>query len=143
MKKQKKKLNRRINPEKSNKMILAVSFGLLILFGSLFIMITGSDSVKTREELFENTLSYLNRTEGITNIVSDPDSNSVKIYYEPDPNSRTKIDYKKMSVFAGVKLSHKLKDEKIRFFLIKKQEDKIDLSFTVLNGKVTDKSGIR
>ncbi len=73
----------------------------------------------TREELFDNTLSYLKRIEGITGLETDFDSNYVKIYYEPDPNSRSRIDYKKLSLFAGVKLSNKLKDEKIRFLLIK------------------------
>ena len=141
MGKKKKRLNRRINPEKSNKMIWAVSLGLLILFGILFIMITGSDSTNNREELYESILSYLKRTEGISDIVTNPDSNSVKIYYEPDPNSRSKIDYKKMSLFAGVKLSNRLKGEKIRFFLIKKPEDKTNLSFTILDGKVIESSG--
>jgi len=141
MKKQKKKLNRKINPEKSNKMIWAVSAGLLILFGMLFIWITGSDSIDSKEELFENTLSYLKHTEGITSIKQDHGSNSVKIYFEPDPNSRSKIDYKKLSVFAGVKLSNKLKGEKIRFSLIRKSSDKIVLSFTVLDGEIIKNSG--
>ncbi len=141
MKKQKKKLNRKINPEKSNKMIWAVSTGLLIIFGIFFIWITGSDSVESKEELFENTLSYIKRMEGITGIEPDHKSNSVKIYYEPDPNSRSRIDYKKLSVFAGVKLSNKLKGEKIRFSLIRKSNDKIELSFTVLDGKIIKNSG--
>ena len=141
MGKKKKRLNRRINPEKSNKMIWAVSIGLLILFGILFIMITGNDSINNSDELYENILSYLKRTEGISNIITDPGSNSVKIYYEPDPNSRSKIDYRKMSLFAGVKLSNKLKGEKIKFFLIKKSEDKTNFSFTILDGKVIVSSG--
>jgi len=138
MKKKKKKINRKINPEKSNKMIWAVSAGLLILFVILFIWIIGSDSADSKKELFENTLSYLNQLEGITSIELDHESNSVKIYYNPDPNSRSRIDYKKLSLFAGVKLSNKLKDEKIRFLLIKNSSKNIELSFTVLNGETID-----
>ena len=141
MKNKKRKLNRKINPEKSNKMIWAVSSGLLILFGILFIWIIGSDSVDNREELFDNTLNYLKRIEGITGLETDFESNSVKIYYDPDPNSRSRIDYKKLSLFAGVKLSNKLKDEKISFLLIKNSSKKTELSFTVLNGEIIDNSG--
>ncbi|MCK5222079.1 MAG: hypothetical protein KAR14_10895 [Candidatus Aminicenantes bacterium] len=139
MKKKKKRLNRRINPEKSNKMILAVSGGLLILFVTLFITSIGNDSIRDRKTLYKNTLSYINNIEGITDVESIPETNSVKIFYDPDPNSRSMIDYKKMAVFAGVKLSNKLKGEKITFQLIKKISKKVKLTFAVQDGKVVSR----
>ena len=139
MKKKKKRLNRRINPEKSNKMILAVSGGLLILFVTLFITSIGNDSISDRKTLYKNTLSYINNIEGITDVESIPETNSVKIFYDPDPNSRSMIDYKKMAVFAGVKLSNKLKGEKITFQLIKKISKKVKLTFAVQDGKVVSR----
>ena len=139
MKKNKKRLNRRINPEKSNKMIFAVSGGLLILFVTLFITSIGNDSVSDRKTLYKNTLSYINNIEGITDVESIPETNSVKIFYDPDPNSRSMIDYKKMAVFAGVKLSNKLKGEKITFQLIKKISKKVKLTFAVQDGKVVSR----
>ncbi len=139
MKKNKKRLNRRINPEKSNKMILAVSGGLLILFVTLFITSIGNDSVIDRKTLYKNTLSYINNIEGITDVESIPETNSVKIFYDPDPNSRSMIDYKKMAVFGGVKLSNKLKGEKITFQLIKKTSKKVKLTFSVQDGKVVSR----
>ncbi|MCK5003508.1 MAG: hypothetical protein KAS21_00370 [Candidatus Aminicenantes bacterium] len=139
MRKNKKRLNRRINPEKSNKMIWAVSSGLLILFVTLFITSIGTDSISDKTELYKNTLSYINKIEGITDVESIPEINSVKIFYDPDPNSRSMIDYKKMAVFAGVKLSNKLKGEKITFQLIRKLEKKVELTFSVQDGKVVSK----
>lgn len=136
MKKKNKRLNRKINPEKSNKMILAVSGGLLILFAALFITSIGSDSISDKSELYKNTLSYIKNIEGITDVESIPETNSVKIFYDPDPNSRSMIDYKKMAIFAGVKLSNKLKGEKITFQLIRKQNKNTELIFAVQDGKV-------
>lgn len=139
MKKNKKRLNRRINPEKSNKMIFAVSGGLLILFMILFITSIGNDSIRDKSELYKSTLSYIKNIEGITDVESIPETNSVNISYDPDPNSRSMIDYKKMAVFAGVKLSNKLKGEKITFQLIRKNKKKIELTFVVQDGRVVSK----
>jgi len=136
MKKKKKKFNRRINPEKSNKMIWAVSIGLLIIVMILFFTFTGGDSVSNRQEFFDNTLKYLKRTEGITTIESSPDTSSVKIFFEPDPNSRAGIDYKKAAIYAGIKLSNKLKGEKLVFRLIKDPGKTTELLFIVQDGKI-------
>ncbi len=121
-------------------MIWAVSGGLSILFVTLFITSIGSDSISDKTELYKDTLSYINKIEGITEVESIPETNSVKIFYDPDPNSRSMIDYKKMAVFAGVKLSNKLKGEKITFQLIRKSKNKVDLTFSVQDGKVVSRS---
>ncbi|MCK4888309.1 MAG: hypothetical protein KAS97_00175, partial [Candidatus Aminicenantes bacterium] len=108
-------------------------------FVTLFITSIGTDSISDKTELYKNTLSYINKIEGITDVESIPEINSVKIFYDPDPNSRSMIDYKKMAVFAGVKLSNKLKGEKITFQLIRKLEKKVELTFSVQDGKVVSK----
>jgi len=143
MKRRKSKLKKKINPEKSNKMIWAVTAGLVILFGGLLWVITGNDSVTDRAEQYRKTLKYMQKTEGITHVESDPDTGSVTIFIEPDPNSRSRIDYKKISVFAGIKLSNQLKGEKILFRLIRNPGEKTELSFTVLNGEVIRDSSSR
>lgn len=140
MKKNKKRLKVKINPEKSNKMIWAVSIGLLVLFSLLFFSSTGSDSILDRSELFDNTLNYLKKTEGITDIKFFPDKSSVNIYYEPDPHGRSRIDYRKMAVFAAVKLSNKLKDERITLKLINGLSNSVKLTITVMDGRVISKS---
>ncbi len=139
MKRKKKRLDRRINPEKSNKMMWAVSGGLSILFVTLFITSIGSDSANDKTELYKNTLSYIENIEGVIDVESIPEKNSVRIIYDPDPNSRSMIDYKKMAVFAGVKLSNKLKKDKITFQLIRKYKNKVELTFSVLDGRVVNK----
>lgn len=140
MKKSKKRLKIKINPEKSNKMIWAVSIGLLILFSMLYFTSTRNDSALDRSGLFKNTLNYLEKTEGITDIKSFPDKSSVNIYYEPDPNSRSRIDYRKMAVFAAVKLSNKLKGERITFQLISGLSKSVELTITVMDGRVISKN---
>ncbi len=136
MKKKKKRINQRINPEKSNKMIYAVGIGILILFTSLFLITTGGHDSNDPESIMKNTLSYLNNTEGIGDIEFFPESNLVRIICEIDPNTRSVIDYNKMAVFAGVKLSNKLKDKIIKVILIKKPEVDPVLKISVKNGKV-------
>lgn len=140
MKRKKKRFNTRINPERSNKMIWAVSIGLLVLFAMLFFTSTGSDSVSDRSKLFKSTLNYLKKIEGITDIKTFPDKSSVNIFYEPDPNSRARIDYRKMAIFAGIKLSNKLKSERITFQLISGLKKNVELTFTVMDGRVISKN---
>ncbi len=140
MKNLKKKFKRQINPERSNKMIWAVSIGILILFSVLFFLTTGNDSNENKSELFNNTLNYMKNIEGIANIESLPETNSVKIFFNPDPNSRSGIDYKRITIFAGIKISNKLKDEKVTARLIRNKDKKTILTVTILNGRVISKT---
>ena len=51
------------------------------------------------------------------------------------------IDYRKMLLYAGVKLSNKLRGEKIKFLLIKKREEQTDLFLIIRDRKVIESSG--
>ena len=102
----KKKFKKKVNPEKSNKMIIAVIVGLVIFFTVLFFITTGKKVPTDKKELISNTLSYLKKSGGILDTVIFPDENKVIIVY----NSYMKeIDYHRVARFAGLKLSNKIK----------------------------------
>ncbi len=136
IRKDKKRISGRINPEKSNKMIWAVSFGLLLIFGALIIFITNNDLITDKKEVMKKTLGYLKKTKTITSVEFLHETNQVKIFYAPENNSKNIIDYKKMIIFAGIKLSNELKDEKIQIKLFRKKKSNEEFSVTALNGKL-------
>ena len=127
----KKKFKKKVNPEKSNKMIIAVIVGVVILFTALFFITTGKKAPTDKKELISNTLSYLKKSGGILETVIFPDENQVIIVC----NSYIKeIDYHTVAKFAGLKLSNKIKDVEIEVILSKdKKENKIH-TFTTKSG---------
>ena len=139
MKKLKKQLRKKINPEKSNKMIYAVAAGLIILFAAIFFLSTGGETPENKKAVMESILAYLKKTEGISNLVLDTETNKVKLYYVQDSREAKKIDYKRITKFAGIKLSNKLKDEKFSFQLIDYKKKDLQLTMIFQNGKVIKK----
>jgi hypothetical protein len=136
MKKRKNKLRKKINPEKSNKMIWAVSGGLLILLIVLLLFTLGGSHSSDTLSVMKNTLSYIRKTEGIKDLVFLPDISTVKILFDPDPNSRNRIDYEKLAVFAGIKLSHKLKGNEITILLVRTKSGETVLSVRFRGGRL-------
>jgi len=57
--------NRRINPEKSNKMIVAVTLGLLVVFVLFVWMITRGGGGKDDRQRMESAVSYLKGVDGL------------------------------------------------------------------------------
>ncbi|HNX97608.1 MAG TPA: hypothetical protein PKK12_08005 [Candidatus Aminicenantes bacterium] len=57
--------NRRINPEKSNKMIVAVTLGLLVVFVLFVWMITRGGGGKDDRQRMEAAVSYLKGVDGL------------------------------------------------------------------------------
>lgn len=139
MSKFKKKLRKNIYPEKSNKMIYAVLAGLLILFAAIFFLSTRDTLPENRKDAMESTLAYLKKTEGISNLVFEAAENRVKIYYIQDSKESKKTDYKRITLFAGMKLSNKLRDKNIRFDLINDLNKETRLIIIFKNGSVIEK----
>lgn len=139
MSKLKKQLRKKVNPEKSNKMIYAVAAGLFILFAAIFFLSTGDKSPESKSGVMETTLAYLKKTEGISNLIFEPDENRVKLYYIQDSQETKKTDYKRITLFAGMKLSNKLRDKNIRLDLINDSSKETRLIIIFKNGKVIEK----
>ena len=134
----KKKLKRKINPEKSNKMIIAVAVGVVIVMAVFFIiMILGSgDSTAPEDigELMKRTFKYLETTDGIAGLQYYPEQNKVVIIYESYKESRQ--NYPKVAQFAGLKLSNKMGDEELIVVLAKDKEEQAVRSYTIKSGRI-------
>jgi hypothetical protein len=134
----KKKFKKKINPEKSNKMIIAVAVGVVIVMAVFFIiMIMGSgDSTAPvdKGELMKRMLKYLETTNGIAGVKYYPEQNKVVIIYESYKESRQ--NYPKIAQFAGLKLSHKMGDEELTVVLAKDKEEQAVRSYTIKNGRI-------
>ena len=138
MGKKKKKFKKKINPEKSNKMIIAVAIGVVIVMAVfLIIMILGSEDNKVPEDkgqLMQNLLKYLETTDGIAGLKYYPEQNKVVIIYESYKESRH--NFPKVAQFAGLKLSHKMGDEELTVVLAKDKEEQAIRSYTIKSGRI-------
>ena len=133
MGKLKKKFKKKVNPEKSNKMIIAVVVGVVILFTAIFFITTGEKAPTDKKELISNTLSYLKKSGGILDTLIFPDENRVIIVC----NSYIKdIDYNTVAKFAGLKLSNKIKNVEIEVILSKDKKENETHVFTTKNGRL-------
>ncbi|MEN8154116.1 MAG: hypothetical protein ABFR75_08835 [Acidobacteriota bacterium] len=139
MGKLKKTLRKKVNPEKSNKMIYAVVAGLLLIFAAIFFLSTGKKAPENKKGIMEDTLSYLKKTAGISEMIMEPEKNIIKLFYIQDSRETKQTDYKRITLFAGMKLSNKLKNEKFIFRLIDGLKRDPHLVIVFQNGKVVEK----
>ena len=129
----KKNLRKKINPEKSNKMIYAVAVGLGIIFVAfLIIMMSGESTPENKEEFIKKTLKYVEKTEGVLDMAIDVDANQVTIVYE----EKEKINFAKVAQYAGLKLSHRMPDETFKVILAKDERDNVQYTFLIKDGNV-------
>jgi hypothetical protein len=134
----KKKHKKKINPEKSNKMIIAVAVGVVIVMAVFFIvMIVGSGNSTVpvdKAALMKRMFKYLENTDGIAGFRYYPEQNKVVIIYEGYKESLH--DYPKVVQFAGLKLSNKMGDEELTIVLAKDKEEQAIRSYTIKNGRI-------
>ena len=140
MAKKKKKSWKKINPEKSNKMIIAVAAGLFILLVVfLLLMILNTESNVTPEnkgKVMESTLDYVKRNEGVSQVKCYPEENKVVIVYES--YKAQKQDFPKIARWAGLKLSNKMSHETLTVILAKDKEEQAIRSFVIKGGRVLE-----
>ncbi len=138
MGKKKKKLRKKINPGKSNKMIIAVAVGVVIVMAVFFlIMILGSGNSTApvdKAGLMKRMLKYLETTDGIAAVKYYPEQDKVVIIYEGYKESLH--DYPRVVQFAGLKLSNKMSDEELTIVLAKDKEEQAIRSYTIKNGRI-------
>jgi hypothetical protein len=133
--KRKKKWRKKINPEKSNKMIYAVAGGLVIVFiAFVFVMLRGGSSAppEDKENFFGDILKYIRRVDGFVDMKIDAPQNRVTIVYQ----EKERVDFVKIAQYAGMKLSNELKDETVEIRLAKNSEDNVQYTFRFQNGRI-------
>jgi hypothetical protein len=136
MKKKFKKSLRKINKGKSNKMIYAVVAGVIIVFGTLSFLLLQNDTPTDKKELMTTSLKYLNNVAGIEDVKIYPDENKVVIVYISA--LETEKDFQKIAIYAGKKLTYKLKDENVTFILSADEESNKISSFVIKNLEVLE-----
>lgn len=112
-KKYKTSVLNRINKDKSNRMIIAVSVGFGIIFLIWLIYMFGSDEKGPPQAVAEKVLSYLDKTEGITLAEIKMDQNRVDLRYD----YTKKGDFVLITRYAALKLSNSLPDLTLEFTL--------------------------
>jgi len=132
-KKKKKNLHQRINPEKSNKMIYAVGGGLaVVMLLVLWVMLSSGDLPDNPGEVMKSTLRYVEKTEGVIDLTADADTSTITIIYEP----ADKVNMVQVAQYAGVRVSHRIKDREIEVRLCRFRPENVEYVFWALNGRV-------
>ena len=131
--KSKKNLRKRINPEKSNKMIYAVGGGLAIFFALILFLVMRSGTIPSDPtEIMTSTLKYLEKTGGVRDVIREPLADRVTIVYEPVE----KVDIIMVTQYAGIRLSHRLPGHELEVRLGRFRPDNLEYIFWVKDGKV-------
>jgi hypothetical protein len=124
---------RKVNPEKSNKMIYAVAAGLAVILIAFFmsILFTGGGAGDKKQAL-QKTLAYLKSTEGLVEIKTVEAENRVVIVFNSD--SKNAGNFEKIAHFAALRLAYKLPDCQVQ--LARNQATQIIYSIRVKNGAI-------
>lgn len=140
MTKKKKRLNTRINKEKSNKMIIAVAIGVVIVLVAFFLIAIlggGGKNPADKKAFMDKEMNYLKNTEGISALNLYPEQNKVVIIYES--YKEKKQDYAKIAWYAALKLSRRIHDENVTVIVAKDKEENVVHSYTLKNGVAVTK----
>jgi len=129
---------RKINPEKSNKMIYAVAAGLAVIILVFLLSIVFTNSSGDKKQALQKTLAYLKNTEGLVEIKTIETENRVVIVFNSD--SKNAKNFEKIAHFAALRLSYKLPDCQVQ--LAKNLVTQIVYSIQVKNGAIASEGPV-
>ena len=135
-----KKTLRGARKANSNKLIYAVVGGLaLLLIAALLITLLGDKKPQDKKTLILEAVDYLHKVANITEIKAVPEENKVVLVFDAQTTAGSKkdVDFKKIARYAGVRVSHELKDEEVKILLSELKKREKDYLVTVKNGEVT------
>jgi hypothetical protein len=131
MGKLKKKIRKKVNPERSNKMIIAVVAGLILILVVAFVAVVDFGPPADKSEMMTDTMAYLEKGDGIIEVKLLPEQNKVIIVY--DGNNTDKIDFKKVAGYAGLRLSNKIKDVEFTVALVNNKDKEAKEEYSVIS----------
>lgn len=131
------KIKKKVNPEKSNKMIYAVAGGLVLLMAIFLFFTVGRDNVVDKNELMNKTLKYVKRTGLELKVL--PEENKVFFIYDKNAEKR---DYQNIVRFAGLRLSNELGDEEFTMILCAGSEEEVVYSTVVKGGRLLSEKSL-
>ena len=131
MGKLRKKYKKKVNPERSNKMIIAVAVGLVIVVVVLyFLFARGGASVnkQDKKEVMTYALKYLQKGAGVSQLKFIPEENKVVIVYD---ETIQHLDFKTIARLAARRLSNDIKNEEVAVALVVRGDKAQKESFIV------------
>ena len=129
------KVNKKVNPEKSNKMLYAVAAGLAVVLAAFFTLSIGSSGGK----LPVDTLAYLKSTEGLIEVrIVDAEKKALIVY---NSDSKNAGNFEKIAYYAAIRLSKHWPD--CRVLLAKNQATEIVYEVQVKNGAVAGEGPVQ
>jgi len=138
MSKFRKTLKKRVNPAKSNKMIIAVGIGSAILLVGLFLLVQTSSTPSNKAEAMDKALKYLKDSEGILLVKTYPEQNMAIIVYDSQEPEKDKkpIDFLLIARYAGIRLSNEMGNIDMKLVLAKDKESSPVHEFILNSGNV-------
>jgi len=134
-----KKTLHRTKRGQSNKMIYAVAAGLgLIVIIALIFVFTGDKKPPDKEKLMLNAVDYLERNYTIKEIKAIPEENKLVLTYDLNTvrGEPKDVDFRKMARYAGIRISHELKNKEVTVQLTEIKKKEKDYLIVVKNGEV-------
>ena len=134
-----KKTLHRTKRGQSNKMIYAVAAGLgLIVIIALILVFTGDKKPPDKEKLMLNAVDYLERNYTIKEIKAIPEENKLVLTYDLNTvrGEPKDVDFRKMARYAGIRISHELKNKEVTVQLTEIKKKEKDYLIVVKNGEV-------
>lgn len=124
-------MKKKVNPEKSNKMIIAVVVGLGIVLAVAILLLNQSSPIPSTEKATKKFFEYFKDKEGFLQ-VSQIRTNQFQLVY----SSKIIDDYFSMAKYAGERMSLRLKNTDILLILSEGESSHITRRYTFRNGKV-------
>jgi hypothetical protein len=123
---------RKVNPQKSNKLIYAVAAGLGIVLIVFFTLIITSGNSGSANKLPAGTLAYLKNTEGLVEIkIMDAEKKALIVF---NSDSKNAGNFEKIAYYAALRLSRHWPDCQV--LLAKNLATQIIYSIQIKNGVI-------
>jgi hypothetical protein len=123
---------RKVNPQKSNKMLYAVAAGLALILAFFLLSIFFTGGSGNDGKLPAGTLAYLKNTEGLTEIrILDAEKKALIVY---NSDSKNAGNFEKIAYYAALRLAGHWPDCQV--LLAKNQAAQIVYAVRVKNGAI-------
>ena len=123
---------RKINPGKSNKLILAVAGGLAVILMVFFTLVIVSGSRGGDQQAMAKTLAYLKNTEGLVAVKTlDAEKRAIIVF---NSDSKNAGNFEKIAYYAALRLSKHWPDCEVQ--LARNRVERIVYGVRVRGGSV-------
>jgi hypothetical protein len=130
---------RKVNPQKSNKLIYAVAAGLGIVLIVFFTLIITSGNSGSANKLPAGTLAYLKNTEGLVEIkIMDAEKKALIVF---NSDSKNAGNFEKIAYYAALRLSRHWPDCQV--LLAKNLATQIIYSIQIKNGAIASEGPVQ